>query len=125
MTTNDAEQMTILFSSNLQILFLFTTCLTVSFSFSQAPPTLGDLFEFVLFGDIAFKIAAVGTNVVVQGSDGDDADGNGIASEWAIFQRKLIAAIDRFGSTLWASTVFHNDLLGILVLKLNRQDVLE
>ena len=53
---------------------------------------------------------------VVQGSDGDDADGNGIASEWTVFQRKLIAAIDRFGSTLWASTVFHNDLLVILAL---------
>jgi hypothetical protein len=58
------------------------------------PPSFADLFSFAFSGDIAFKIATVGTNIVVQSSDGKDVDGNGITSEWTIFQWDLITTID-------------------------------
>ena len=51
----------------------------------DVPPTLGDFFAFVFPGNIAFKIAAVGANIIVQGGHGKDADWNGIASERTFF----------------------------------------
>ena len=102
-----------LVSSDPETLLSFTFFLFGGFSCLNTPPTFNDLFTFVLFGNVTFKIAAVSANVVVQGRDGKDADRNGIASEWTVFQRNLIAAVDGFGSTFRASTVFHDGLLGI------------
>ena len=68
-----------------QILFLFAICLLGSFCCMYIPPTLGDFLTFVFPGNIAFKIAAVGADVVVQGGHGNDADWNGIASEGTTF----------------------------------------
>jgi hypothetical protein len=83
-------------------------------------PMLGYFFAFALVRDIAFEVTAISADVVVQGCDGNQTDGNGIASEGTAFQGDFISTIHRIGSAFRAFAVFHKGLLSVCIQKVIR-----